>query len=121
MQATIVIDHSALEATGLTVEQFQTAASTALSTLNCPVTGNPIYFNGVQVFVETPNPSTVSQSAPVLIKIDATEKVMTEQDMKDRISSLGSEMDANEEENRFLQTEIDALYVKIDALKAVTN
>ncbi len=42
---------------------------------------------------------------------------MTELGMHDRIKSLSDEMDANDEENREMQCEIDALYVKIDAVK----
>ena len=40
---------------------------------------------------------------------------MTKQEMKDRISLLGGEIDANEEENRVMQEEINSLYAKIDA------
>lgn len=40
---------------------------------------------------------------------------MTKQEMKDRIELLASEIDANEEENRVMQEEINNLYAKIDA------
>ena len=44
--------------------------------------------------------------------------VLTESDkqkMHERIKLLSDEIDANEEENRAMQTEIDGLYKKIDA------
>jgi chaperonin cofactor prefoldin len=40
----------------------------------------------------------------------------TKEEMEARISLLSDEMDANDEENRAMQAEIDALYAKIDAL-----
>lgn len=40
---------------------------------------------------------------------------MTAQQMQDRIKLLAGEMDANDEENRAMQSEIDTLYAKIDA------
>lgn len=46
---------------------------------------------------------------------------MPEAQMLERIKLLSDEMDANEEENRAMQAEIDALYVKIDAAKAIPN
>jgi len=46
----------------------------------------------------------------------ATE-IMTEQQMRDRIKLLADEIDANEEENRVMQSEIDTLYAKIDEAK----
>jgi hypothetical protein len=42
---------------------------------------------------------------------------MTKQQMLDRVKVLSSEMDANEEENRVMQTEIDSLYSMIDGSK----
>lgn len=39
---------------------------------------------------------------------------MTVQQMHDRIKLLADEMDANDEENRAMQSEIDLLYTKID-------
>ncbi|WP_157643312.1 hypothetical protein [Burkholderia ubonensis] len=42
---------------------------------------------------------------------------MTKEQMLARISLLSDEIDANEEENREMQTEIDGLYARIDALK----
>lgn len=44
--------------------------------------------------------------------------VMTMEQMQDRIRVLGDEMDANDEENRQMGEELNALYAKIDALKA---
>lgn len=120
MKARIEIDHSSLDEVGLTVEQFQEAVSTAISKLNCPLTGNSIYFNGVVVSVDVLRPSSLSASELAVACLEAT-KPMSEQDMKDRIDLLADEMDANDEENRFMQIEIDALYAKIDAAKIVTN
>lgn len=40
---------------------------------------------------------------------------MTKQQMLDRVAVLSSEIDANEDENRAMQAEIDSLYSKIDA------
>jgi len=51
MNTTINIDHAVLDDCGITVEQFQAAASYALSNLTHPETGEPIYFNRVQVTV----------------------------------------------------------------------
>lgn len=51
MKATIDISHSSLDEIGLTPDQFQLAVQNALSKLECPETGNPIYFNGVEVTV----------------------------------------------------------------------
>ena len=51
MQVTINIDVEALDQLGITTEEFQQAASYALSNLSNPTTGEPIYFNGVQVTV----------------------------------------------------------------------
>lgn len=51
MQATINIYHAVLDDCGITAEQFQEAASYALSNLTHPETGEPIYFNGVRVTV----------------------------------------------------------------------
>lgn len=42
---------------------------------------------------------------------------MSKQQMQARIRVLSDEMDANDEENRQYQSEIDALYKQIDALK----
>lgn len=39
----------------------------------------------------------------------------TKQEMLDRINLLAGEIDANEEENRMMQEEINGLYAKIDA------
>lgn len=118
MKATIEIDYSSLDEVGLKGEQFQEAVRNALSKLNCPLTGNSIYFNSLAVSVNVLRPSSVTESA--FISLEAT-KPMSEQDMKARIDLLADEMDANDEENRFMQIEIDALYAKIDAAKTVTN
>jgi len=40
----------------------------------------------------------------------------TKEEMQERIRVLSDEMDANDEENRAMQAEIDVLYAKIDAL-----
>jgi len=45
------------------------------------------------------------------------EAVMTEAEMLARIKLLSNEMDANDEENREMQSEITSLYAKIDAPK----
>ena len=42
---------------------------------------------------------------------------MTDEQMLTRINLLSSEMDANDEENREMQKEINSLYAKIDAKK----
>ncbi|MFZ6774582.1 hypothetical protein ACO0LB_17905 [Undibacterium sp. SXout7W] len=59
MKGTIEIDHSVLDDSGITFEQFQEAVSNALGTLHNPVTGKPIYFNGVQVTIIVDCPETV--------------------------------------------------------------
>ena len=51
MQVTINVDHAALDDLDITIEQFQQAASIALGNLTRPESGDPIYFNGVQVTV----------------------------------------------------------------------
>lgn len=42
---------------------------------------------------------------------------MTIEQMEARITLLSGEIDANEEENRMMQSEIDGLYMRIEALK----
>ncbi|MBN3744810.1 hypothetical protein G3N96_05085 [Burkholderia sp. Se-20373] len=42
---------------------------------------------------------------------------MTQEQILARISVLSDEMDANEEENRTMQAEIDGLYARLDAMK----
>jgi hypothetical protein len=42
---------------------------------------------------------------------------MTKEQILARISLLSDEMDANEEENRTMQAEIDSLYARVDALQ----
>lgn len=49
------------------------------------------------------------------------EATMTEEQMKERINLLSSEIDANEEENRVMQAEITALYQKLDAAKVCSD
>jgi hypothetical protein len=49
MNVLINIDHADLDNCGISSEQFQAAASYALSNLTHPETGNPIYFNNVRV------------------------------------------------------------------------
>ncbi len=46
---------------------------------------------------------------------------LTVQQMQDRIKVLAGEMDANDEENRAMQSEIDTLYAKIDAASSSTT
>lgn len=46
---------------------------------------------------------------------------MTLEQMHERINLLSSEIDANEEENRIHQAEINALYKKIDAMPEVSH
>jgi len=41
----------------------------------------------------------------------------TKEEMQARVNLLSQEIDANEEENRMMQDEINDLYAKIDALK----
>lgn len=41
--------------------------------------------------------------------------------MLNRVKLLADEMDANDEENRDMQNEIDTLYAKIDAAKLAAN
>lgn len=43
---------------------------------------------------------------------------MTKQEILKRISVLSDEIDANEEENRFMQAQIDVLYEEFEALGA---
>lgn len=42
---------------------------------------------------------------------------MTEQEIRERIRDLSDEMDANDEENRLNQDEINKLYAQLDNLK----
>lgn len=51
MQVTINLDHAILDDLDITIEQFQQATSTALGNLVHPESGDPMYFNGVQVTV----------------------------------------------------------------------
>ncbi|RQR11330.1 hypothetical protein DF026_17155 [Burkholderia stagnalis] len=43
---------------------------------------------------------------------------MTIAQLNERANLLASEMDANDEENRVYQSEIDKIYARIDALKS---
>lgn len=56
MKATISIDNAVLQDCGITIEQFQEAASNALGRLTHPAIGHPIYFNCVQVTVVADSP-----------------------------------------------------------------
>jgi len=49
-------------------------------------------------------------------KLNSAPDLATKEEMQERIRLLSDEMDANDEENRAMQAEIDALYAKIDAL-----
>lgn len=51
MQTTINLDAGTLAKLGVTIDQFQKAASDALSTLTHPETGETLYFNDVRVTV----------------------------------------------------------------------
>lgn len=51
MQTTINLDVDTLAKLGITIDQFQKAASDALSTLTHPETGEMLYFNDVRVTV----------------------------------------------------------------------
>lgn len=51
MQVAIEMDVATLTELGITADQFQQAASAALSNLAHPETGEPIYFNGINVSV----------------------------------------------------------------------
>ncbi|HEY0843395.1 hypothetical protein [Methylotenera sp.] len=55
----------------------------------------------------------IKSSCVIIPKLDSP----TKEEMLARINLLSDEIDANEEENRFMQTEIDGLYARIDALK----
>lgn len=46
---------------------------------------------------------------------------LTEKQMLDRIALPSAEMDANDEENRAMQEEINNLYAKIDLGKAISD
>jgi hypothetical protein len=50
-----------------------------------------------------------------------TKTEMTREQMLARISALSDEMDANDEENRMMQAEIDSLYAKVDAMKMTAS
>ncbi len=54
-------------------------------------------------------------SGVVLYKIENPEP-RTRKDVKERISLVSDEMDANEEENRCMQSEIDKLYEELETL-----
>ncbi|MEM8515066.1 hypothetical protein RCH14_004426 [Massilia sp. MP_M2] len=56
MQVTIKTDSETLAELDLTVEQFEHAASQALSSFSHPETGDTIYFNGVSVAVTLADP-----------------------------------------------------------------
>lgn len=49
---------------------------------------------------------------------DIGQQPMTKEQMEARISVLSDEIDANEEENRAMNDEIERLYKQIDALTA---
>jgi pyrroloquinoline quinone (PQQ) biosynthesis protein C len=46
---------------------------------------------------------------------------MTKEEIKERISLLSDEMDANDEENRMMQREIDKLYSMLDKMHELEN
>lgn len=49
--------------------------------------------------------------------ISQNSETMTKEQMEARISVLSDEIDANEEENRMMNSEIDMLYKRIDEMK----
>lgn len=61
--------------------------------------------------------SHIGNAGKTTIKFDPASAEMTEEDMRTRIAMLSAEMDANDEENRLYQEEINILYAKIDAAK----
>lgn len=64
------------------------------------------------------NAKHAASVAKVCIPIEnTTQSAMTKEQMNERINLLSSEIDANEDENRAMQAEINALYQKLDALK----
>lgn len=89
--------------------------------------GNPDFDVLVAMKLLTPDGKISSYGLAIASKtpyvpIDVQEAApMFEAQMLNRIKLLSDEMDANEEENRAMQAEIDALYVKIDAAKATPN
>jgi hypothetical protein len=60
-------------------------------------------------------------SAPNAVDIDTNADNQTIEQMEARISLLSDEIDANEDENRMMQQEIDDLYARIDARKQVQS
>jgi hypothetical protein len=59
-----------------------------------------------------------TQTAPSAgIAIEQQGGSMTKEQMLARIKLLSGEIDANEDENRQMQAEIDSLYARIDALQ----
>ena len=51
MQATVQISEQLLKDCDITTEDFEETVRDALSKLNHPVTGDPLYFNAVQVTI----------------------------------------------------------------------
>lgn len=120
MQTTISLDAETLARLGITIEQFEQAASNALGNLSHPETGQPLYFNGVSVTVIADRPEAVLGNLGSDLSSTNT-KVSSVSQMRERIKLLAEEMDANEEENRDMQSEIDSLYAKIDTAEATAN
>jgi len=60
----------------------------------------------VDAAFQEPQPPVAGDAAPA-----------TKAQLLDRVSMLSDEMDANDEENRAMQSEIDGLYAQIDAMK----
>jgi pyrroloquinoline quinone (PQQ) biosynthesis protein C len=46
---------------------------------------------------------------------------VTKEEIKERISLLSDEMDANDEENRMMQREVDQLYSMLDKMHELEN
>lgn len=115
MKAAINVESSVLDNVGLTADQLQAAVINALGKLECPLNGNPIFLNDLQVEIEVSSPLTLH----ALDQEVGSE--MTVDKMKSRIALLSNEIDANEEENKFMQIEIDSLYAQIDKAQVTSN
>lgn len=74
---------------------------------------------GLGMVIDEPasSPSAASSDATSVLN----KRPMTKAEMQARVKLLSDEMDHNEEENRDMQSEIDGLYKKIDALPPDKN
>jgi hypothetical protein len=73
------------------------------------VSGGRVFYSG-----DADGQATVEEflSAYVLLTVDS----MTREQLTERANALESEIEANEEETRAMQTELDGVYARIDAL-----